>query len=87
MTIDEEIENLIEDKLNAKERNNLSDKNFGLPKLRKFPLNDREHVIKAIQMFHNCPEEHRKELAKNIQKAAIKFNIVINKKSLIYKYL
>ena len=39
-------------KLTAEQLKALPDKMFGLTKERKWPLRDREHVIKAIQFFH-----------------------------------
>lgn len=73
--------------LNTKQRNNLPNNIFGVKSLRKFPLNDKEHVIKAIQFFHHCPLEHKKELALNIYKQSKKYNIDIKQDSPIYEYL
>lgn len=73
--------------LTSKKRNSLSDSKFGIPSLRKYPLNDEEHVIKAIQMFHHCPIEYKKELAHNINNAAKRYDISISKESKIYDYL
>ena len=57
------------DKLSTKERNKLPDKKFGLPNERKYPLNDKEHVLLAIKFFNYCEKDKRKELANNIIKA------------------
>jgi hypothetical protein len=57
-----------EEALSSKDRKGLSDKEFGLPKKRKYPLNDKEHVLQAIRFFNYCDEEDRKELANNIIK-------------------
>jgi len=73
--------------LSTKQRNNLKNSVFGIPSLRKYPLNDKEHVLKAIQFFHHCPLEHKKELAHNINKEAKKYNISISQSSNIYEYL
>lgn len=64
-----------EDKLTSKERNNLDNKTFGIPSLKKYPLNDESHVRSAIQMFNHVDKKHEAELAKNIKKAMKKFNI------------
>lgn len=56
---------LTENSLSSKERNKMSQDIFGLPKQRKYPLNDRKHIIKAVQFFKYCPEEDKKELAIN----------------------
>ena len=73
--------------LSAKERNQLDDSQFGLPEDRKYPLNDGAHVRSAIKLFGHCPEDKRSRLAKNIRKAAKKFNVDINPDSLVAKYL
>jgi len=73
--------------LTAKKRNSLDEGEFGIPSLRKFPLNDAEHVRKAIQFFHHCPMSHKNELATNIYHAANKYNVDIRKDSPIYEYL
>ncbi len=53
----------------------LPDSAFGLPEKRKYPLTDHDRVLNAIKFFKFCPEEDRKELAANIEKAAKKFHI------------
>lgn len=73
--------------LSKKQKDNLKDSVFGIPLLRKYPLNDREHVLKAIQFFHHCPLEHKKELAHNINRKAKKYDITISQSSNIYDYL
>lgn len=91
---DEELEGwddsyLDEAALKAKDRKELKDSEFGLPKQRKFPLNDEKHVRQAIRMFRHCPEEDRKELAKNIKKAMKKFNmdVKISPKNPLIQYM
>jgi hypothetical protein len=69
------IEPVKESKLNAEDRNELKDSEFGIPELRKYPLNDRQHTVQAIRMFNYCPEEYREELAKRIKAAMRKFDI------------
>ena len=66
---------LEEAKLSAKERNALPSSAFGLPKERKFPLHDKDHVMAAIKMFHHCPENKQAELRKNIKREAKKYDI------------
>jgi len=73
--------------LTTKQKDSFDDSVFGVPELRKFPLNDREHVLKAIQFFHHCPLTYKKELANNINKKAKEYNISISKSSNIYEYL
>ena len=73
--------------LKAKERNALDSSTFGIPELRKYPLNDAEHVRKAIQLFHHAPLNYKRSLANNIYKASKKYDIEITKDSPIYEYL
>lgn len=56
-----------ESAMKAKERNALDDSEFGIPRLRKYPLNDQKHVKFAIRMFGHCKDpKDRAELAKRI---------------------
>lgn len=72
---DETVQAFIEAKLSSKDRNKLSDSDFGIPKSRSYPLNDEEHVRQAIKMFNHCPKEDEKVLAKNIIKKLNDFEI------------
>jgi hypothetical protein len=80
--------NILESKLTSKERNALPDNLFGLPDERRYPLNDKERVTKAIQFFSYCTPSKKGILAANINKMAKKFNMKlnINKNSPFYKY-
>lgn len=72
--------------LSEEERDALPNESFGLPDERKFPLNDRTHVVQAIRMFSHCPKSKQKELRKNIHKAIRKFGMDIEfKESADYK--
>ena len=75
-----------ESKLTTKERNNLDSSEFGLPDERKFPLNDKRHVEMAIKMFKYCNPDKREILAKNIAKAARRYNITLESE-LINRYI
>ena len=66
---------ITEGKLPPKERNELDDIVFGIPSLRKYPLNDKVHVLAAIRMFNHVDSEHEKELAMNIIKKMKEYNI------------
>ena len=61
--------------LSSKERNALPDSQFGLPKERKFPLNDPTHVSNAAARIENAPEEQQKTLAKKILAKAHKYGM------------
>lgn len=69
---------MLESKLSTEKRNNLDDSEFGLPKERKYPLNDESHVKSAIRFFNYCPAKKQKELSSNINKALKKFNLKVN---------
>lgn len=73
--------------LTSKQKNSFSDTTFGVPELRKFPLNDKKHVIKAIQFFHHCPMKYKHELAHNINREAKIHGITITPSSVVYDYL
>lgn len=78
-----------ESAMKAKERNALDNDQFGLPRLRAYPLNDAKHVKAAIRMFHHCKDpEDRKVLANNIFKAMKKHNVVtkIGYNNPLYQY-
>ena len=74
--------------LNAKKRNEIPDELFGLPKERKYPLNDGAHVRKAIQFFKYCESHKRNELATNINKRIkeLKMDITVSEDNPFYKY-
>lgn len=68
----------IESKLSAEDRKKLKDSDFGVPELRKFPLNDESHVRSALRYFKSCPIKYRKELAVNIVKKAKEYNMELD---------
>jgi hypothetical protein len=59
-------EYLFEQPLSSEDRNKLDDSMFGLPKQRRYPLNDEAHVLAAIRFFNHVEKEYEEELAKNI---------------------
>ena len=74
-------------KLNAKQLAGLPDSDFGLPKERKYPMPDKEHVRKAIQFFKYCPAGKEKELASNINRKAKEYGMKLNVKGAFAKYV
>ena len=71
------------------EKGKLSDKDFGIPQTRSYPINDEEHVRAAIRMFNHCPKEYEATLAKNIIKKLKSFNITdieVSEDNRFYKY-
>lgn len=75
-------------KLTSEQLKALPDSMFGLPKERKYPMPDKEHVIKAIQFFRYCPDKDKPELAKNINKKAKEYGlkVKVQTSSPFYKY-
>ena len=61
--------------LSSKERNDLPASEFGLPKQRRYPLNDEKHVLLAIRFFNHVEEQYEKELARNIIKKVKAFDM------------
>ena len=79
-------EYLEEEVLSSSDRKKMPSSSFGLPKEKKFPLNDAAHVRSAISYFHTCPADKKKTLARKIRAACHKFGIEINKDANWYKY-
>ena len=52
-----------------------SDKNFGVPEQKKFPLPDADHVRSAIKFFNYVEPKYEKELAKAILEKAEEFGV------------
>ena len=82
------MRNVFETKLSTEDRNDLEDKMFGLPKERKYPLNDETRIRKAIQFFKYCPHKDRNELATNINKRLREtgLKIEVGEDNPFYKY-
>ena len=77
---------LFGESLTTEERNKLPDSAFGVPSERKFPLIDKGHVLSAISYFHTYEGKHKAQLAKNIYKAAKKYDIELSSDSDFTKY-
>lgn len=76
-------------KLKAKQLKALPDEVFGLPKERRYPMPDKEHVLKAIQFFGYAKPKDRKELAENINRRAkeLKITVKVSPKNPFFKYV
>lgn len=68
---------IFENSLSTEERNTLKDSDFGIPSLRKYPLNDESHVRSAVKFFNDVDKEYEEELANNIKKKIKIFNLDI----------
>jgi hypothetical protein len=79
---------LFEEVLHARERNDLPASEFGLPELRKFPLNDKEHVLMAVRFFNKVEKKYERELAKNIMKKLIvmKLKVTVGENNRFKRY-
>ena len=67
---------VLEAQLTAKERKEIPDREYGLPKKRKYPMPDKKHVRAAIRFFNYVDKEDEAELARNINKMAKKYGMV-----------
>lgn len=78
-----------ESALKSKDRNALSDDEFGIPRLRAYPLHDAAHVKQAIRMFGHCKDpKDKKTLATRIFAAMKKHGVTtkIGKENPLYEY-
>lgn len=85
-----DIQFLTEAKLDSEARNKIDSKEFGLPLQRRYPLNDRSHVMAAIRMFNHVEPQYEKELAKNVIRKMKEYNIspdTVGKNNRLRKYL
>lgn len=48
---------------------------YGIPELKKYPLDTKQHVISAIKLFGHVNKEHEQELADNIIKKIEYYNL------------
>ena len=66
-------------RVQIKESKDEDNKCYGLPKLKKYPMPDKDHVISAIRFFNYVSPENEKELAKNIKKKMREYDIPYSK--------
>jgi len=59
------------------QREQMSPSGFALPDEKKYPIITKNDVMNSIRGFHNCPDAKKKELARNLIKAAKKHGINI----------
>lgn len=78
---DDEVDDdypLDESKLTSRQRASISDKDYGLPSKRKYPMPDESHVRSAIQMFNHCDSADEAELARNIKKKIKQYGMSVD---------
>ncbi|MCU6768144.1 hypothetical protein OCV73_04185 [Barnesiella propionica] len=73
----------VSDRLSTEERKELDDSEFGLPKLREFPLPDAAHVRAAEAYFRYASDSNKPELARNILKKAKEFGVHIQSPTIL----
>ena len=76
--------------LPSRKRDEIPTKKFGIPELRKYPLDSKRHVIGAIRLFGHCEPKYQKELAHNIWNAISEYDIpiyMIGPKSKLREYM
>ncbi|MCL2561354.1 MAG: hypothetical protein FWE10_03410 [Rikenellaceae bacterium] len=62
-------------RLDAAERRELSDSDFGIPEAREYPMPDAAHVRAAEAYFRYAPEDKKAQLARRILKKADEFGV------------
>ena len=75
-----------EEKLDAEDRNDLDDSEFGIPETRGYPLNDAAHVKAAVRLFPHAPAQYKKTLARRILSRAKKFGLDTSKWESLKQY-
>lgn len=71
------------DRLDAEERRELSDSDFGLPQERAYPMPDAAHVRAAESYFRYATDEQKPELARNILKKAKEFGVNVESPTIL----
>lgn len=64
-------------RLDAAQRHEMDDSDFGIPKLREFPMPDAAHVHAAEAYFRYAPEEYKSQLAIQILSKAKEFGVSV----------
>lgn len=71
------------DRLDAEERREMPDSDFGLPERREYPMPDAAHVRAAEAYFRYCPPELREELAQAILRKAGEFGVEVHSPAIL----
>lgn len=72
------ISGIYEATLSAADRKAISDKDYGLPGQRKYPMPDESHVRSAIRFFNHVDSSDEAELARNINKKIKQYDLDVN---------
>lgn len=60
---------------------------YGLPQLKKYPIDTVENIQKCIKFFVHCPETLKEELANNIYKASLREGYEIDGNEDLFRYV
>ncbi|MDR0864172.1 MAG: hypothetical protein LBO74_04470 [Candidatus Symbiothrix sp.] len=71
------------DRLDAEERRELPDSEFGIPEKREFPIPDAAHVRAAEAYFRYAPEDKKPELARFILNKAGEFGVDVKSQTVL----
>lgn len=71
------------DKLDAQERRDLPDSDFGIPETREFPMPDAPHVRAAEAYFRYAPEDRKRELARRILQKAKLYGVHVSSPTIL----
>lgn len=71
------------ERLDAEERRELKDSDFGIPESREFPMPDAAHVRAAEAYFRYAPEDRKQELARRILQKAEKFGVTVRSQTIL----
>lgn len=71
------------DRLDAAERRELPDSDYGLPERREYPMPDAAHVRAAEAYFRYCPEELKPRLAKAILAKAKEYGVDVESPTIL----
>lgn len=71
------------DRLDAEERRELQDSDFGIPEICEFPMPDAAHVRAAEAYFRYAPENKKQELARLILQKAKKYGVTVKSQTIL----
>lgn len=71
------------DRLDAEERRELKNSDFGIPEIREFPMPDAAHVRAAEAYFRYAPEDRKQELACRILAKAEQFGVTVKSQTIL----
>ena len=76
-------ENTSTDRLDAEERRELKDSDFGMPEIREFPMPDAAHVRAAEAYFRYAPEDKKHKLAQRILLKAKEYDVDVKSQTIL----